>query len=137
MSVHTALTASGLQRENPFDRSSCDVMLPGATGFPQVVAPDAAAKAIVTPIPDATAKDGVWTRFEVLYPGADDYLTQPFSLCGADLAAAGAAALRCAEPRPTVLEAGELRCIQATRRVWLRGEQVDLTRPSSRSCSTC
>jgi DNA-binding response OmpR family regulator len=34
---------------------------------------------------------------------------------------------RGARPRPTVLEAGELRLDPATRRVWLRGEHIDLT----------
>jgi two-component system OmpR family response regulator len=35
---------------------------------------------------------------------------------------------RGARARPTVLEAGDLRLDPATRRVWLRGKQVELTR---------
>jgi DNA-binding response OmpR family regulator len=80
-----------------------------------------------TPILMLTAKDGVWDEVEGLDTGADDYLAKPFSYAVL-LARLRALRRRSARPRPTVLEAGELRLDPATRRVWLRGEQIDLTR---------
>ena len=71
-----------------------------------------------------TAKDGVWDEVEGLDTGADDYLAKPFSYA----VLIAALRRRGARPRPTVLEAGDIRLDPATRRVWLRGKQVDLTR---------
>jgi two-component system, OmpR family, response regulator len=74
-----------------------------------------------------TAKDGVWDEVEGLDTGADDYLAKPFSYAVL-VARLRALHRRGAQPRPTVLEAGGLRLDPATRRVWLRGEPIDLTR---------
>ena len=83
-----------------------------------------------------TAKDGEWDEAEVLDTGADDYLTKPFSY--AVLVARLRALLRRgARPRPTVLEAGDLRLDPATRRVWRGDADRAHPRASSRCSSTC
>jgi DNA-binding response OmpR family regulator len=74
-----------------------------------------------------TAKDGVWDEVEGLDTGADDYLSKPFSYAVL-IARLRALRRRGARPRPTVLEAGDIRLEPATRRVWLRDEQIELTR---------
>ena len=59
--------------------------------------------------------------------GADDYLAKPFSYAVL-VARLRALRRRGARPRPTVLEAGDIRLDPAARRVWLRDESIDLTR---------
>jgi two-component system, OmpR family, response regulator len=73
-----------------------------------------------------TAKDGVWDEVEGLDTGADDYPAKPFSYAVL-IARLRALRRRGAPPRPTVLEAGDIRLDPATRRVWLGGDQIDLT----------
>jgi two-component system, OmpR family, response regulator len=123
--VHNGTDGIWMARENPFDAIILDVMLPGANGYQ--VCRTLRSEGNWTPILMLTAKDGVWDQVEGLDTGADDYLTKPFSYAVL-IARLRALRRRGAPVRPTVLEAGELRLDPATRRVWLRGEQIALTR---------
>jgi two-component system, OmpR family, response regulator len=123
--VHNGTDGIWMARENPFDAIILDVMLPGANGYQ--VCQTLRSEGNWTPILMLTAKDGVWDEVEGLDTGADDYLTKPFSHAVL-IARLRALRRRGARARPTVLEAGDLRLDPATRRVWLRGKQVELTR---------
>ena len=113
-----------LAREHPYDALVLDIMLPGMNGY-QVCAALRRDR-IWTPILMLTAKEGEWDEVEGLDTGADDYLTKPFSY--AVLTARLRALLRRgAEPRPAMLHAGDLRLDPATRRVWLRQTEIELT----------
>jgi DNA-binding response OmpR family regulator len=114
-----------MARENPFDAIILDVMLPGANGYQ--VCRTLRSEGNWTPILMLTAKDGICDEVEGLDTGADDYLTKPFSYAVL-IARLRALRRRGARARPTVLEAGDLRLDPATRRVWLRDDQIDLTR---------
>ena len=122
--VHNGADGIWMARENPFDAIILDVMLPGANGYQ--VCRTLRSEGNWTPILMLTAKDGDWDEVEGLDTGADDYLTKPFSYAVL-IARLRALRRRGAQARPTVLEAGDLRLDPATRRVWLRGEQVELT----------
>jgi two-component system, OmpR family, response regulator len=123
--VHNGTDGIWMARENPFDAIILDVMLPGANGYQ--VCRTLRSEGNWTPILMLTAKDGVWDEVEGLDTGADDYLTKPFSYAVL-IARLRALRRRGALARPTVLEAGDLRLDPATRRVWFRGEQIELTR---------
>jgi len=123
--VHNGTDGIWMARENPFDAIILDLMLPGANGYQ--VCRTLRSEGNWTPILMLTAKDGVWDEVEGLDTGADDYLTKPFSYAVL-IARLRALRRRGAHARPTVLEAGDLRLDPATRRVWLHGEQVELTR---------
>jgi len=123
--VHNGTDGIWMARENPFDAIILDLMLPGANGYQ--VCRTLRSEGNWTPILMLTAKGGVWDEVEGLDTGADDYLTKPFSYAVL-IARLRALRRRGAPARPTVLEAGDLRLDPATRRVWLRGEQVELTR---------
>jgi two-component system OmpR family response regulator len=113
-----------LARENPYDVLVLDVMLPGLNGY-QLCA-TLRKESNWTPILMLTAKDGEWDEVDGLDGGADDYLTKPFSYAVL-LARLRALLRRGARPRPVELTAGELRLDPAARRVWRRGEEVELT----------
>jgi two-component system, OmpR family, response regulator len=123
--VHNGTDGIWMARENPFDAIILDVMLPGTNGYQ--VCRTLRSEGNWTPILMLTAKDGVWDEVEGLDTGADDYLTKPFSYAVL-IARLRALRRRGARARPTVLEAGGLRLDPATRRVWHRDEQIELTR---------
>ncbi len=78
------------------------------------------------PIIMLTAKVDEDDRIEGLETGADDYVVKPFS--ARELEARLRAVLRRSAGKKTpILEVGDLRIDQAQRRVWVRGEQVELT----------
>ena len=104
--VHNGTDGIWMARENPFDAIILDVMLPGANGYQ--VCRTLRREGNWTPILMLTAKDGVWDEVEGLDTGADDYLAKPFSYAVL-VARLRALRRRGARPRPTVLEAGELR----------------------------
>jgi len=111
--------------EHPYDVIVLDIMLPGINGYR--VCEQLRDAGNWTPILMLTAKGGVWDEVEGLDTGADDYLTKPFSYAVL-IARLRALRRRGARPRPTVLEAGDIRLDPAARRVWLRDESIDLTR---------
>jgi two-component system, OmpR family, response regulator len=123
--VYNGTDGIWMARENPFDAIILDVMLPGANGYQ--VCRTLRSEGNWTPILMLTAKDGVWDEVEGLDTGADDYLAKPFSYAVL-IARLRALCRRGAQPRPTVLEAGDLCLDPATRRVSLCGEQIELTR---------
>ncbi len=122
--VHNGTDGIWMARENPFDAIILDVMLPGANGYQ--VCRTLRGEGNWTPILMLTAKDGVWDEVEGLDTGADDYLVKPFSYAVL-VARLRALRRRGVQPRPTVLEAGDVRLDPATRRVWFGGEQIDFT----------
>ena len=123
--VYNGTDGIWMARENPFDAIILDVMLPGANGYK--VCRTLRSEGNWTPILMLTAKDGVWDEVEGLDTGADDYLAKPFSYAVL-IARLRALRRRGVQPRPTVVEAGDFRLDPATRRVWVHGESVDLTR---------
>lgn len=123
--VHNGTDGIWMARETPFDAIILDVMLPGANGYQ--VCRTLRGEGNWTPILMLTAKDGVWDEVEGLDTGADDYLTKPFSYAVL-VARLRALRRRGAQPRPTVIEAGDLRLDPATRRVRLLDKQIELTR---------
>lgn len=122
--VHNGTDGIWMARENPFDAIILDVMLPGANGYQ--VCRTLRGEGNWTPILMLTAKDGVWDEVEGLDTGADDYLAKPFSYAVL-VARLRALQRRGVQPRPTVLEAGDVRLDPATRRVWFGEEQIDFT----------
>jgi two-component system, OmpR family, response regulator len=123
--VHNGADGIWMARETPFDAIILDLMLPGANGYQ--VCRTLRGEGNWTPILMLTAKDGVWDEVEGLDTGADDYLTKPFSYAVL-VARLRALRRRGAQPRPTVIEACDLRLDPATRRVWLLDKQIELTR---------
>ena len=107
-----------------YDALVLDVMLPGIDGFE--ACERLRADGVATPVLMLTARDGVGDRIAGLDGGADDYLVKPFAF-GELLARLRALARRGPVTRPTVLEAGTLRLDPATRRVWRRETEIELT----------
>jgi DNA-binding response OmpR family regulator len=122
--VYNGTDGLWMARENPFDAIVLDVMLPGVDGY--TVCGTLREEGNWTPILMLTAKDGVTDVVEGLDLGADDYLTKPFAYAVL-VARLRALVRRGTRPRPTVLQAGELRVDPASRRVWLSGVEIDLT----------
>jgi DNA-binding response OmpR family regulator len=122
--VHNGTDGLWMARENPFDAIVLDVMLPGVDGFQ--VCRTLRSEGNWTPILMLTARVGVWDEVQGLDTGADDYLAKPFSY--AILVARLRALLRRgAQPRPTVLQVGDVGLDPATRKVWLGRVEIDLT----------
>jgi two-component system OmpR family response regulator len=104
--------------ENAYDAIVLDVMLPGMDGF--TVCRELRAASRWAPILMLTARDAIDDRVRGLDAGADDYLAKPFSF--AELSARVRALVRRGtEPRPVVIQVGDLRLDPAQRRAW-RGE---------------
>jgi two-component system OmpR family response regulator len=109
---------------SPPDAIVLDVMLPGIDGFE--TCRRLRADGVWSPVLFLTARDAVEDRIAGLDGGADDYLVKPFSF-GELLARLRALVRRGGEPRPAVLEVGDLRLDPATRRVWRRGREIALS----------
>ncbi len=122
--VHTGTDGIWMARENPFDAIVLDIMLPGANGYQ--VCRTLRSEGNWTPILMLTAKDGIADEVDGLDAGADDYLSKPFSYAVL-IARLRALLRRGARPRPTVLEAGDLRLDPAARRVWQSGVEIPFT----------
>ena len=119
-----AASAIEKARSTQFDAVVLDVMLPDMDGFE--ACRQLRAEEIWAPIIMLTARDAVEDRIRGLDEGADDYLTKPFSLAEL-LARLRALARRGAQQRPTVLSAGDLRLVPATREVWRGDVEIDLS----------
>ncbi|MDQ6804779.1 MAG: response regulator transcription factor [Actinomycetota bacterium] len=101
-----------------YDAIVLDLMLPGVDGFE--TCRRLRAEGVWSPTLMLTARNDVEDRIRGLDSGADDYMIKPFSLEEL-LARLRALTRRGAQPRPTVLEVGDLRLDPASRRTW-RGE---------------
>jgi two-component system OmpR family response regulator len=107
-----------------YDAIVLDVMLPGIDGFE--VCRRLRDDEISTPILVLTARDAIEDRVEGLDGGADDYLTKPFAFAELE-ARLRAMARRGREPRPTVLESGDLALDPAARTVHRGATGIELS----------
>jgi two-component system OmpR family response regulator len=107
-----------------YDAIILDLMLPGLDGFE--VCRRLRGSEVWTPILMLTARDAVRDRVAGLDGGADDYLTKPFSYAEL-LARLRALVRRGPVARPTELQAGDLRLDPATRRVWRKEVEIELS----------
>jgi two-component system, OmpR family, response regulator len=122
--VGTGEEALRMARAVPYDAIVLDAMLPGLGGFD--VCRQLRSSGVWSPVLLLTARDGVDDRVVGLDAGADDYLTKPFSF--AELLARLRALTRWGlSERRTVLEVGSLRLDPATRQVWRRDVQLELS----------
>lgn len=122
--AHDGTDGLWLAREHDYDAIVLDLMLPGVNGFR--VVEQLRADEVWTPVLMLTAKDGEWDQVEGLDSGADDFLTKPFSF-PVLVARLRALTRRSAPPRPTVLEAGDLRFDPAAGRTWRGPDEISLT----------
>jgi len=109
---------------HPYDAIVLDVMLPGMSGYETCRRLRNAG--VWAPVLMLTARDAVEDRVAGLDAGADDYLTKPFSLVEL-FARLRALVRRGGIERPTELAVGELRLDPASRRVWRRDDEVQLS----------
>ena len=101
-----------------------DLMLPGRSGLDLLA--ELRTRGIQTPVIALTALSSVEQRVTGLNAGADDYLVKPFDF--AELMARVQAVCRRASAQPTVIRAtGDIVLDISTRRVALRGRQIELT----------
>lgn len=106
-----------------YDVIVLDVMLPGIDGFE--VCRRLRREAVHTPVLLLTARDAIADRVQGLDAGADDYLVKPFAFV--ELAARLRALYRRpADTVPTILRVGNVTLDPATRKVWLRDEEIQL-----------
>jgi DNA-binding response OmpR family regulator len=119
------VTGLSRARDGQYDAVLLDVMLPGLSGS-EVVKRLRAAE-VWTPVMMVSAKDGPYDQADGLDYGADDYLTKPFDYVVL-LARLRALLRRQSDPRPPVLERGDVRLDPATRQVTLAGRAVPLSR---------
>jgi len=110
--------------EHAYDAIVLDILLPGMNGYK--VCARLRAAGVWTPILMLTAKDGEFDEAEALDPGADDYVTKPFSHV-ALVARLRALIRRGGQERPAVLAAGDLRLDPAERRAWRGDVELSLT----------
>ena len=120
----TGEEALRMARAVPYDAIVLDVMLPGLGGFD--VCRQLRSSGVWSPVLLLTARDGVDDRVVGLDAGADDYLTKPFSFAEL-LARLRALTRRGLSERRTVLEVGSLRLDPATRQVWRKDVELELS----------
>ena len=120
----TGEEALRMARAVPYDAIVLDVMLPGLGGFD--VCRQLRSSGVWSPVLLLTARDDVDDRVVGLDAGADDYLIKPFSFAEL-LARLRALTRRGLSERRTVLEVGSLRLDPATRQVWRKDVQLELS----------
>jgi two-component system OmpR family response regulator len=106
-----------------YDAIVLDLMLPDVDGFE--VCRRLRAAGCWTPVLMLTARHAVSDRVRGLDAGADDYVPKPFSLVEVS-ARLRALTRRGIEPRPAVLEVGDLRLDPARRLAWRGQVELDL-----------
>jgi two-component system OmpR family response regulator len=122
--THRGEDALWMAGSTPYDAVVLDVMLPGIDGME--TCRRLRADGVWAPIVMLTARDGVEDRVAGLDGGADDYVIKPFSFTEL-LARLRALVRRGNSERPAVLSAGALRLDPASRRVWHRDTEVELS----------
>jgi two-component system response regulator CssR len=135
ITLSTAEAAWELWKDVPPDMWILDIMLPGMTGFElcrQI------RKEAEVPIIMISARDEEVDRILGIELGGDDYLTKPFSprelVARVNRLFHRVSSIRQAQENPvpsqpvnTAIEVGELRLVQKERRVFWRGEEVEMT----------
>jgi two-component system, OmpR family, response regulator len=122
--VGDGLEAVWMGTEVDYDAVILDVMLPGLDGFEVCRRLREARR--WSPVLMLTARTDVDDRIRGLDAGADDYVIKPFSF--AELVARVRALTRRGQERGLpVLEVGDLKLDQASRRVWRSGREVELS----------
>ncbi|MGW4758277.1 response regulator transcription factor [Streptomyces chartreusis] len=122
--AHDGTDGLWMAREHRYDVIVLDLMLPGINGLH--LCATLRDEDIWTPVLILTARDDEGDEVAGLDVGADDYVTKPFS--SAVLTARLRALLRRgAQPRPTVLLAGDLKLDPATKQVWRGDREVRCT----------
>jgi two-component system OmpR family response regulator len=107
-----------------YDAIVLDLMLPGVDGFE--TCRRLRAEGVWSPTLILTARSEIENRVRGLDCGADDYLVKPFSVDEL-LARLRALSRRALQPRPAVLEVGDLRLDPASRRAWRADTELALT----------
>ncbi len=117
--IYDGLAAEKEIQEQQYDLILLDVMLPGLSGFDMIRSAGGAAVIFLT------AKDGLADRIKGLNLGADDYIVKPFDVI--ELLARINAVLRRTYKQNTVFELDDVKIDFDSRKVFFRGEAVDLT----------
>jgi two-component system OmpR family response regulator len=107
-----------------YDAIVLDLMLPGVDGFE--TCRRLRAEGVWAPTLILTARGEIENRVRGLDSGADDYLVKPFAVEEL-LARLRALSRRGAQPRPAVLQVGDLRLDPASRRAWRGDVELALT----------
>ncbi|MCR5502581.1 MAG: response regulator transcription factor [Lachnospiraceae bacterium] len=120
-------TALNMIRENEYDLVLLDVMLPQMTGFEVC---RAVREFSDVPVIMLTAKSEDMDKILGLDYGADDYITKPFNIL--EVKARMKAIMRRRksikkEAEPSVTESGDLRLFPDSRRVFVKGREINLT----------
>jgi DNA-binding response OmpR family regulator len=109
---------------HPYDAIVLDIMLPKLNGYQVCI--EIRKRGIWAPVLMLTAKDGDLDEAEALDSGADDFVTKPFSFVVL-LARLRALARRGSNPRPALLQVGDVKLDPAEHRVHIGTEEVVLT----------
>ncbi len=122
--VHDGLDGLWRAREGTYGAIVLDILLPGMNGYR--VCRTLREEGVWTPILMLTAKDGEYDEAEALDTGADDFLSKPFSFVVL-VARLRALLRRGTQPRPAVLEVGNLTLDPATRVCARDDVEINLT----------
>lgn len=105
-----------------FNVAVLDIMLPGRDGLE--VLGELRGKGNQLPVLMLTARDSVTDRVDGLQRGADDYLVKPFAFDELVARIEAVARRTSADPR---LVHGPIRMDREARRVWVNGDEIELT----------
>ena len=122
--VRQLADAGRVLSENRFDAIALDLGLPDGQGISLLTQLRAAADRV--PVIVITARDTLDQRLCALDGGADDYLIKPFAVQEL-LARLRAVLRRTAGFATSIWDIGDVRIDTDQRRVWCRGEAVELT----------
>jgi len=122
--VRQLADAGRVLSENRFDAIALDLGLPDGEGISLLTQLRAAADRV--PVIVITARDTLDQRLCALDGGADDYLIKPFAVQEL-LARLRAVLRRTAGFATSIWDIGDVRIDTDQRRVWCRGEAVELT----------
>ena len=122
--THDGLDGLWRARERTYGAIVLDLLLPGMNGFE--ICRTLRAECVWTPILILTAKDGEYDEAEALDTGADDFLAKPFSFVVL-VSRLRALQRRGTNPRPPVLEVGDLVLDPASRECRRDGTPIPLT----------
>jgi DNA-binding response OmpR family regulator len=122
--THDGLDGLWRARERTYGAIVLDLLLPGMNGFE--ICRTLRAEGVWTPILILTAKDGEYDEAEALDTGADDFLAKPFSFVVL-VSRLRALQRRGTNPRPAMLEVGDLVLDPASKECRRNGTPISLT----------